>query len=144
MPECVLWWSSVHQTMVNIMMIKMIIKFIKILSKSYEWCCFEHQTCEGWLSNLKKVRSPNKWKVCLFVIFSIYDTTWNLKPVSKEEFQSSAFLGLSVRRFLKYSCWTLRKKLSDGKFPFRPVISKTASAKFKNDLLTYKSWAKIF
>lgn len=25
------------------------------------------------------------------VIYGIYDTTWNLKPVSKEEFRSSAF-----------------------------------------------------
>jgi len=48
-----------------------------------------------------------------FVIIIIYDNTWNLKPVSKEEFLSSAFLGRPVRRFLKYSFWTPRKKLSD-------------------------------
>jgi len=30
---------------------------------------------------------------------------------------------------------SIKKKLSDRKFPFQPVISKTTSAKFKNDLL---------
>lgn len=60
------------------------------------------------------------------VILIINDNTCNIKPVSKEEFQSSAFFGQSVRRFLKYSCWTPRKKLSERKFPFQPVISKPA------------------
>merc|ERR1719357_695000 len=79
---------------------------------------------------------------------SVYDNTWNLKPVSKEEFQSSAFFGTVVcqKIFTKLFAWTRRrkKKLSDRKFPFQPVISKTASAKFKNDLLLKNHEPKFF
>jgi len=66
------------------------LQFIKILSKSYVWCCnikTATDDCQIW-----NARSPKKWKsMPKIVIYGIYDTTWNLKSVSKEEFQSSAF-----------------------------------------------------
>ena len=53
-------------------------------------------TVKSEMIDHRKVKSMPK-----IVIYGIYDTTWNLKPVSKEEFQSSAFLGQSVRRFFE-------------------------------------------
>jgi len=43
-------------------------------------------TVKSEMIDHRKVKSMPK-----IVIYGIYDTTWNLKPVSKEEFRSSAF-----------------------------------------------------
>jgi len=119
--------SSIHQNIVKIVRV-MLHQNIKSTKDD----------CQIW-----KVRSPNKWKYA-YLSWIIYDTTWNLKPVSKEEFQSSAFLGQSVRRFFEIFVLDSSEKLSDRKFPFQPVISKTASAKFKNDLLLINHEPKFF
>lgn len=52
----------------------------QILSKSYEWCCFEHQTCEGWLSNLKKLdhRTSEKYAYLSYSVSMTLPGTSNL------------------------------------------------------------------
>jgi hypothetical protein len=92
----------------------------------------------------EKVRSPNKWKVCLFVIFSIYDTTWNLKPVSKEEFQSSAFLGLVCQKIFEIFVLDSSEKVVRWKISLPTSDLQNRQCKVQKWFVTYKSWAKIF
>jgi len=68
------------------------------------------------------------------VILIINDNTWNLKPVSKEEFQSSAFLGPRQKIFEIFALDS-SKKVVRPNFSLPTSDLRTASAKFKNDLL---------
>lgn len=143
MPECVLWWSSVHQTMVIIMMIKMIFN-----SSKY---CQNRSSDAAATSNLRRmiVKSEmldhrKKWKVCLFVIFSIYDNTWNLKPASKEEFQSSAFLETACQKIFEIFMLDSSKKVVRWKISLQTSDLQNRQCKVQKWFVTYESWAKIF
>lgn len=78
-------------------------------------------------------------KVCLVVIRIIYDNTWNLKPVSKEEFLSSAFFGTPCQKIFEIFVLDSSKKVVRLKDSLPTSDLQTASAKFKNDLLIITS-----
>jgi len=59
----------------------------------------------------------------------------HLKPVSKEEFQSSAFFGTPRQKIFEIFALDSSKKVVRKKVSLPTSDLQTASAKFKNDLL---------
>ena len=98
------------------------LQFIKILSKSYAWC--EHQSQLRMIVKKSEKLDHRTSESNAYDCHTDYQWQY-LEPKTCFEGRISVFcfFGTPVRRFLKYSRWTPRKKLSDQTFPFQPVIS---------------------
>jgi hypothetical protein len=115
----------------------------QILSKSYEWCCFEHQTCEGWLSNLKKLDHRTSEKYA-YLSYSVSMTLPGTSNLFRRKNCSLLLMIYKLQIIFEIFVLGYSKKVVRWKISLPTSDLQNRQCKVQKWFVTYKSWAKIF